>query len=70
MIDVVTACQHFIEGRAWDETFDEQAIREEFARIERGRRTEGTIGNALPGLLEQWAATRQDRYGIKANLTA
>lgn len=70
MINVVDACQHFIEGRAWDDTFDEQMIREEFGRIERGRRTEGTIGNALPGLLEQWKATRQDRYGIKADLTA
>lgn len=70
MINVVDACQHFIEGQAWDETFDEQAMREEFGRIERGRRTEGTIGNALPGLLEQWKATRQDRYGIKADLKA
>lgn len=69
-MNVVDACQAFIESHGWDETYDQDAMIEEFGRIERGRRTEGTIGNALQGLLEQWAATRQDRYGIKADLTA
>lgn len=70
-MNVVDACQSFIESIAWDETFDQRAMLDEFGRIERGRRTEGALTQGdRQGLLEQWAATRQDRYGIKANLTA
>lgn len=71
MIDVVSACQNFIEGRGWDDSFTEPMVIEEFGRIERARRTTGTIGSPeLAGLLEQWKATRQDRYGTPANLGA
>lgn len=71
LINVVDACQHFIEGWGWDETFTEHMMLEEFHRISKSHRTEGSIGAAeLQGLKEQWKATRQDRYGIKANLTA
>ena len=69
MVNAVEACQMFIEGHSWDATFDQRAIEEEFGRIERGRRTTGTIDpGSLAGLLEQWKAERQDRYGIKADL--
>lgn len=68
-MDVVAACQLFIEGNGWDDSYDEQAIRDELGRIERGRRTQGTLDeHTIAGLLEQWAATRQDRYGTPANL--
>lgn len=68
MIDAVSACQHFIEGHGWDDSFDEQAITEEFGRIERAARTTGTLeAGELNGLLEQWRATRQDRYGVPAS---
>ena len=68
MIDAVSACQHFIEGHGWDDSFDEQAITEEFGRIERAARTTGTLeAEELNGLLEQWRATRQDRYGVPAS---
>lgn len=69
MIDVTAACQRFIEGHSWDETCDTQTITDEFHRIERSPRTQGELDpDTIAGLLEQWAATRQDRHGIPANL--
>lgn len=70
-IDVVAACQKFIAGLGWDETVDQWAMMIEFERIERSPRTTGRLTEGdYDGLVEQWKAERQDRYGIPANLTA
>jgi hypothetical protein len=63
LIDVVEACGRFIQGQAWDETFDEEAMVEEFQRIERGRRTQGTLGPEVQDLIEEWKNVRHERYG-------
>jgi hypothetical protein len=63
LIDVAEACGRFIQGQAWDETFDEEAMLEEFQRIERGRRTQGTLGPEVQDLIEEWKNVRAKRYG-------
>jgi hypothetical protein len=63
LIDVTEACGRFIQGQAWDETFDEEAMLEEFQRIERGRRTQGTLGPEVQDLIEEWKNVRAKRYG-------
>lgn len=67
MIDAVEACHLFIIGQGWDESFTEPMVIEEFGRIERARRTTGTVGSReLADLLEQWRTERQTRYPAKA----
>lgn len=67
MIDAVEACHLFIIGQGWDESFTEPMVIEEFGRIERARRTTGSVGSRdLADLLEQWRNERQTRYPAKA----
>lgn len=59
-IDVNEAARLFIAGAGWDETYDEDAIREELAKLNRSRKTTGTLD--IDAALELWRSERAKRY--------
>jgi len=59
--DVVRACENWVLGRAWDETFTTEMVRDEFSVLER------KAGHELPAaewqrLLQLWLALRAERF--------
>jgi hypothetical protein len=60
-IDVVLACENWVDGVAWDETFTVEMVEDEFSVLER------KAGQELAPLdrerlLQQWLARRDERY--------
>ena len=60
-VDVVRACENWVRGRAWDETFTQEMVEDEFAIHER------KAGQDLPPLekerlLQLWLALVAERY--------
>jgi hypothetical protein len=58
--DVVRACEHWVRGYAWDETFTPEMVEDEFSLHER------KLGQTLAEserkrLLELWLVLRDDR---------
>ncbi len=58
--DVVKACEHWIRGHAWDETFTQDMVEDEFGVHER------KLGQQLPPserrrLLELWSELHRER---------
>ncbi|HEY5058007.1 MAG TPA: hypothetical protein VII51_03220 [Gaiellaceae bacterium] len=58
--DIVRACEHWVRGYAWDETFTVEMVEDEFALHER------KLAQTLPvaerqRLLELWNVLRDDR---------
>jgi hypothetical protein len=58
--DIVRACEHWVQGYAWDETFTVEMVEDEFQLHER------KLGQTLPvaerkRLLELWRVLRDDR---------
>ena len=64
-VDVVRACENWVRGRAWDETFTREMVEDELAIHER------KIGQELrpldrERLLQLWAALYDERYPAAA----
>ena len=59
-VDVNLAVTAFLHSPAWDESFDQQAIREEFHRIARKPRHEGQLDEL--GAVRLWQELRAKRY--------
>lgn len=60
-IDVVLACENWVDGVAWDETFTIEMVEDEFSVLER------KAGQELAPLdrerlLQLWLARRDERY--------
>lgn len=60
-VDVVRACENWVRGRAWDETFTEEMVEDELSVHER------KAGQELPPLererlLQLWSALYSERY--------
>jgi hypothetical protein len=60
-VDVVRSCENWVRGQAWDETFTEEMVEDEFAIHER------KAGQELPPLererlLRLWHALVAERY--------
>jgi hypothetical protein len=60
-VDVVRACEIWVRGQAWDETFTQEMVEDEFAIHER------KAGQLLPPLererlLQLWLALVAERY--------
>ena len=60
-IDVVLACENWVDGVAWDETFTTEMVEDEFSVLER------KAGQELAPLdrerlLQLWLARRDERY--------
>ena len=60
-IDVVRSCENWVRGHAWDETFTQEMVEDEFAIHER------KAGQELPPLererlLQLWLALVAERY--------
>lgn len=60
MVDVMEAVRLFVAGAGWDETYAEQAMREEFERIVKSSKTTGTLD--MDAALELWRTERARRY--------
>ena len=59
-VDVVRACENWVRGRAWDETFTREMVEDEFAVHER------KLGQTLSDLdrnrlVQLWIALREER---------
>jgi hypothetical protein len=59
-VDVIQACEHWVRGQAWDETFTVDMVEDELAVRER------KTGQILPAaererLLQLWLALRDER---------
>jgi hypothetical protein len=64
-VDVVRACENWVRGRAWDETFTREMVEDELAIHER------KVGQELrpldrERLLQLWAALYDERYPAAA----
>jgi hypothetical protein len=64
-VDVVRACENWVRGLAWDETFTEEMVEDELSVHER------KAGHELPPLererlLQLWTALYHDRYAEAA----
>jgi hypothetical protein len=64
-VDVVRACENWVRGRAWDETFTREMVADELAIHER------KVGQELPPLdrerlLQLWTALYDERYPAAA----
>src|SRR3954468_21799935 len=64
-IDVVLACENWVDGVAWDETFTTEMVEDEFSVLER------KAGQELAPLdrerlLQLWLARRDERYRTAA----
>jgi hypothetical protein len=64
-VDVVRACENWVRGRAWDETFTREMVEDELAIHER------KIGQELrpldrERLLQLWVALYDERYRTAA----
>ncbi|MGD0713323.1 MAG: hypothetical protein ABSB24_03945 [Gaiellaceae bacterium] len=58
--DVVRACEHWVRGYAWDETFTPEMVEDEFSLHE--RKLGQTLAEAdRKRLLELWRVLRDDR---------
>ena len=58
--DVVRACEHWVRGYAWDETFTREMVEDEFSLHE--RKLGQTLAEAdRKRLLELWLVLRDDR---------
>lgn len=60
-IDVVLACENWVDGVAWDETFTVEMVEDEFSVLER------KAGQELAPLdrerlVQQWLGRRDERY--------
>jgi hypothetical protein len=60
-VDVVRACENWVRGLAWDETFTQEMVEDEFAIHER------RAGQELPPLererlLQLWLSLVEERY--------
>jgi hypothetical protein len=60
-VDVVRACENWVRGQAWDETFTQEMVEDEFAIHER------KAGQELPPLererlLQLWLTLVAERY--------
>jgi hypothetical protein len=60
-VDVVRACENWVRGLAWDETFTREMVEDEFAIHER------RAGQELPPLererlLQLWLSLVEERY--------
>ena len=60
-VDVVRACENWVRGRAWDETFTEEMVEDELSVHER------KAGQELPPLererlLQLWSALYDERH--------
>ena len=59
--DVVRACENWVRGRAWDETFTEEMVEDELAVLERKAGQElGPLERER--LLQLWLALFGERY--------
>lgn len=63
--DVVRACENWVRGLAWDETFTREMVEDELSVLER------KAGSELPAsererLLQLWLALRDERYSRAA----
>jgi hypothetical protein len=64
-VDVVRACENWVRGRAWDETFTREMVEDELAIHER------KVGQELrpldrERLLQLWSALYDERYRAAA----
>ena len=64
-VDVVRACENWVRGRAWDETFTQEMVADELAVHER------KAGHELPPLererlIQLWMALHAERYRAAA----
>src|SRR5256885_14841494 len=67
-VDVVRACENWVRGRAWDETFTEEMVEDELSVHER------KAGQELPPLererlLQLWAALYAERHQTPESAT-
>jgi hypothetical protein len=64
-VDVVRACENWVRGRAWDETFTREMVEDEFAIFE--RKTGHELG-ALDRerLVQMWLALYNERHQAAA----
>lgn len=68
MTDVNDAVERFLAGVGWDDSYDEEAMREEFRRIEGARLTTGRL--ELDRMMARWRELRARRYPEDAGVTA
>src|SRR5438105_13782489 len=60
-VDVVRACENWVRGRAWDETFTQEMVEDELAIHERKAGQElGTLERER--LIQLWLALYSERY--------
>ena len=58
--DVVAACQRWVRGVGWDETFTEELVLDEFARFERRGERRLEVAERTQ-LLELWRSLKAER---------
>ena len=64
-VDVVRACENWVRGRAWDETFTREMVDDELSILERKAGHElGTLDRER--LLQLWDALYDERYRAAA----
>jgi hypothetical protein len=64
-IDVVLACENWVDGLAWDETFTVEMVEDEFSVLERkGGQELAPLDRER--LLQLWLARRSERYPAAA----
>jgi hypothetical protein len=59
--DVVLACENWVRGRAWDETFTREMVEDEFAVLERKAGRQLGVSER-ERLLQLWLALYSERY--------
>ena len=59
--DLVAACESWVRGVGWDESFTEELVDEQFGRFARHGNAE-LEALERTSLLELWRATRAERY--------
>ena len=60
-VDVAKACENWVRGHAWDETFTPEMVEDEFSVHERGVRQE-LQPLERERLLQLWSALYSERY--------
>jgi hypothetical protein len=64
-VDVAKACENWVRGHAWDETFTDEMVEDEFAVHERSTRQE-LQPLERERLLQLWRALYSERYAAAA----
>ncbi len=63
--DVALACENWVRGRAWDETFTVETVADELARIERAVRARLAPADR-ERLVQLWRALYSERHAAAA----